>query len=108
MSDAYSLINSIWLPIILGVLCVGYGVYLAITGDPAAIRRKEKNPILKNKERYVNNAMWLFFFMALGCLIMVLIIQFLKDDIAATIESISWFIVFAILWKRNEDKNGAL
>lgn len=108
MSDVYSLINSIWLPIILGVLCVCYGVYLAITGDPAAIRRKEKNPILKNKERYVKNAMWLFFFMALGCLIMVLIIQFLKDDIAATIESISWFIVFAILWKRNEDKNGAL
>lgn len=108
MNDIYSIINSIWLPIILGVLCMGYGIYLAVTGDPTAIRRKDKNPLLKDKDCYVKNAMWLFFFMALGCFIMVLIIQFLNNDTAATIESITWFIVFAILWKRNEDKNGAL
>ncbi len=107
--DIVSLINSVWMPVLLALLCAGYGVYLAITKDPKAVRRKnDREAVLKESAVYVKNAMWLMFFMALGCVIMACIIFFTGNDMAATIQSISWFIFFAILWKRNEDKNGAL
>ncbi len=101
--------NSIWIPVLLAVLCAGYGIYLAVTKDPGAVRRKSgRGDLLKDPIGYVHNAMYLMFFMALGCVIMVAIIYFTANDMIATIESISWFIVFAFLWKKNEDTNGAL
>ncbi len=107
-NDIYNLINSIWLPLILAALCVGNGIYMAVTGEPGLARRRNDNRLLKDKKQYVRGAMWLMFFMALGCIIMALIIQFTGNDMIATIESISWLIIFGILWKRNEDKYGAL
>ncbi len=107
--DIVSLINSIWLPILLALMCIGYGTYLAVTKDPKAVRRKnDRDAILKDTSAYVKTAMWLMYFMALGCVIMACIIYFIGNDMAATIESLSWFVIFAVLWKRNEDKNGAL
>ncbi len=108
MNDIYNLINSIWLPVILGALCAGNGIYMAITGELGLARRRNDNRLLKDKKQYVRGAMWLMFFMALGCLIMALIIQFMHNDTIATIESLSWLVVFGILWKRNEDRYGPL
>ncbi len=109
MNDLIIFMNSIWIPVLLAILCAGYGIYLAITKDPKVIRRKTgRNDLLKAPDKYVRNAMWLMFFMAVGCVVMVMIIYFTANDMIATVESISWFIVFAFLWKKNEDTNGAL
>ena len=108
MSDVYNFMNSIWIPILLAILCTGCGIYMRFTGEPGIARRKDDNRLLKNKEQYVKNAMLLLFFMAIGCVIMALIIYFLNNDQLATIESITWLIIFGILWKRNEDQNGAM
>ncbi len=108
MNDMYGFINSIWLPILLAVLCAGCGIYMAVTGEPGMARRRGDNRLLKDKEHYVKGAMLLMFFMALGCVIMAVIIGVFHNDTVATIESISWFIIFGILWKRNEDRYGAL
>ena len=107
MNDLVYLINSIWLPLILAVLCIGSGIYMAITGQPGIARRRGDTRLLKDKEHYVKGAMLLLFFMALGCIVMAVLIHFGMDNVA-TLESISWFIVFGILWKRNEDKYGAM
>ena len=109
MNDLVNAMNSVWLPAVLAVLCAGYGIYYGITKDPNAVRRKsDRGVMFKEPEKYVRNAMLLMFFMALGCAIMALIIYFTGNDMVATIESVSWFVIFAILWKRNEDKNGAM
>ena len=108
MNDMYYLMNSIWIPILLAVLCVGCSIYMAITGEPGIARRRGDNRLLKDKEHYVKGAMLLMLFMALGCVIMAVLIGVFHNDTAATIESISWFIIFAFLWKRNEDRYGSL
>lgn len=100
--------NSIWIPLLLALMCLGCGIYLAITGKPDIVRRRGDMRALKDTKQYVKGAMLLMFFMALGCIIMAAIIYFTASDMIATVQSISWFIVFAILWKRNEDRNGAM
>lgn len=108
MNDMISLFNSMWIPLLLGIMCIGCGIYLAITGKPGIVRRRDDKRLLKDEKEFVKGAMILMFFMAVGCIIMAGIIYFTANDTIATIESITWFIVFAFLWKRNEDKNGAM
>ncbi len=108
MNDVINIMNSIWIPILLAVLCIGSGLYLLVTGKPGIVRRRDDKRLLKDEKEYVKGAMILMFFMALGCIIMAAIIYFTANDMIATIESITWFAVFAVLWKRNEDKNGAM
>lgn len=112
MEDIMTLMNSIWIPVLLGVLCAGYGIYLGITKDVRALTKRSGTgnirPLLKNPDKYIKSAMYLMFFMALGCAVMVAILYLTGSDIIATIESITWFIIFAFLWKRNEDTNGVI
>lgn len=100
--------GGIWIPAALGLVCTIYGIYMLITKDPSRIRRKGDTAVLKDAEKYAVTGGWLMLFMALGCLIMMIIIEFVKSEMIATIESMTWFLIFAIMWKRMNDKYGAL
>ena len=101
------LFNSIWIPVAFFVACLVYGIYMLITKDARKIRKKDDNRDLRDPDKYATNAGYLFLFMALGCLIMIIMIEVFKLDLAATIESLVWFVVFAVLWKINDNQNGA-
>jgi len=100
--------SGIWIPAALGVICAVYGIYMLITKDPYKIRRKGDTSVLKDGEKYATVGGYLMLFMAVGCLVMIGIIQIFANEMIATIESVTWFVVFAILWKRMNDKYGAL
>ncbi len=102
------LMNSIWVPVAFMAACLVYGIYMLITKDPGKVRRRDDNRHLNDPEKYAKNAGYLMLFMALGCLVMIGIIQILKNDVAATIQSLIWFVVFAVLWRRNDKINGAV
>jgi len=101
------LINSIWIPVAFFIMCLVYGIYMLITKDVKKIRKKDDNRDLKDPQRFATNAGYLLLFMALGCLVMIVIIKVFGNDLVATIESLVWFVVFAILWKLNDNKYGA-
>lgn len=101
------LINSIWVPVAFFIMCLIYGIYMLITKDAKKIRKKDDIRDLKDPVKYATNAGYLFLFMALGCLIMIIILKAFGNDLVATIESLVWFVVFAIFWKINDNKYGA-
>lgn len=105
--DLVSLMTSVWIPVILGVVCLVYGLYMIITKDPSKIRKKDDNRLLRDDKKYAEVGGYLMIFMAIGCLVMVIIIKVFQNETAATIESFAWFIVFGILWKKMNDKYGA-
>lgn len=105
--DLVGFMTSIWIPVGLGIVCLVYGLYMIITKDPSKLRRKDDNRLLKDEKKYAEVGGYLMLFMALGCLVMVIIIELLKNEVLATIESFVWFIIFGILWKLMNDKYGA-
>lgn len=105
--DLVGFMTSIWIPVGLGIVCLVYGLYMIITKDPSKLRRKDDNRLLKDEKKYAEVGGYLMLFMALGCLVMVIIIELLKNEMLATIESFVWFIIFGILWKLMNDKYGA-
>ncbi len=105
--DLVSFMSSIWIPVGLGVVCLVYGLYMIITKDPSKLRKKDDNRLLRDDKKYAEVGGYLMLFMAFGCLVMVLIIEFLHNEMLATIESFVWFIIFGILWKKMNDKYGA-
>ncbi len=98
--------GSIWLPLILGFLCVIYGLILLISKDPNIINKKNEVKIYKDPEKYSFNSAMLFFFMAIGCVVMFLLLYFVSEMVA-TMQFVAWFAVFGIIWKKNLDMYGA-
>jgi len=105
--DFAAFLTSIWIPVGLGVVCLVYGIYMLITKDPSKLRKKNDNRLLRDEKKYAEIGGYLMLFMALGCLVMVIIIEVFHNDMAATIESFVWFIIFGYLWKKMNDKYGA-
>lgn len=103
---AVDLLNSIWVPLIFALVLVVYGIYMLITKDPERIRRKGDTGQLKDPEKYAVIAGWLFIYMAVGCIIMAILIKVTGNDLIVTIQSLTWFLIFAIIWRRMLDKYG--
>ena len=103
---AVDILNSIWIPVGFGVALLVYGIYMLITKDPSKIRKRGDVSPLIDPEKYAYNAGILFIYMSVGCFVMALIIKFIQSDTIVTIQSLTWFLIFAILWKRMLDKYG--
>lgn len=103
---AVDLLNSIWVPLVFALLLLVYGVYMLITKDPNRIRKKGDISPLKDPEKYAVTAGWLFVYMAVGCLVMAALIKFVGNDMIVTIQSLTWFLIFAVFWKRMLDNYG--
>ena len=103
---AVDLLNSIWVPLVFALVLFIMGAYALITKDPSKIRKRGDTSKLKDSEKFAVTAGWLFVYMAVGCLIMVALIKFTGNDLIITIQSLTWFLIFAIFWKRMLDKYG--
>ncbi len=100
-------VNSIYMPITLIVLAVGYGVYLIVTKNVSSISRNSKGKVFKDPDRCAVNSGYLMFLLAGGCIVMMIIEAFL-GTLPGTIVFLIIFGVFGFLWKKNLNENGPM
>lgn len=93
------------LPLIAGVICLYYGIRLILTRDCSLVRGKDKPPV-KDEAAYSKQGGLLITCLGIAMLIMAVVLLF--SAIAAVIEMVVLFILFAFLWKRLNDKYGAI
>lgn len=100
-----SILEQAGIPIIVFILCTYYGVRVLVFQDVEAIRGKDKG-VVRDKEKYTSAAGKLLLFFAVAALGMAALI--LINVYAAVAEIVLCTIIFGILWKRINDKYGAL
>lgn len=104
MDAVNAIVTEIWIPVIAFVVCLTYALILLITKNPKCIRKKTDMSI-KDETKYAVNSGYLMLFLAIGALIMCFLI--FVNNYVATAQIATWFVVYAILWKRNSDKYGS-
>lgn len=99
--------NSIYLPIVLIIAVLCYGVYLIVTKNVNSVVRNSKDKTFKNPDKCAMNAGYLMFLLAGECILMMAIEVFL-GSLAATIAFLVMFFVFGFLWRKNIRDNGPM
>ena len=93
------LLYSPWTPLVFALGCICYGIYMIMKKDPSKASKRVDTSSIKEPERFAILAGSLFVFMGIGCVVMALLIKLNIDNMIITVQSLVWFIVFAVLWK---------
>ena len=96
--------NQSGIPLLFGLACIFYGIYLLIVQDASGISGKYKGP-LKNEKEYARSGGRLILFFGIGTLVMAILL--LINVYAAVGEIITCTLILGILWKKMSDKYGA-
>lgn len=92
------------IPILMFVVLGYYAVRLLVLHDIDSIRGKNSGKKVKDEKMYAKEAGKLILFLAVGSLIMAVIMYW--NTVAAFGVIFIWVIIFAILWKKMDEKYG--
>ena len=93
-----------WISIIAAVACLGFGIYMSVTGKPGMVRSINDRASYKNKEQYAKKGGKLLLFLGSGCLLMFAISFF--SPVISNIAGFAVLAVFAYFWKKMSDEFG--
>lgn len=93
------------LPLFGGVMSLYYGIRLWLTHNSNMVRGRAKTPV-KDEKAYSELGGLLIIGLGVAMLVMAVILLF--SAIAAVIEICVMFGVFAVLWKKLNDKYGSV
>lgn len=102
--DMERFLSGATIPIMMAAVLIYYAVRLLVLHDVDSIRGKNTGKKLKNEEMYAKEAGKLMLFLAVGSLAMAGIMYW--NTIAAFVVIFIWVIIFAILWKKMDEKYG--
>ncbi len=96
-------LNTAGIPLIIFAVLLYFGCKMLIMGDAYCVRGKNKGP-LKDEARYAKEGGMLLIAFGIAALIMGILLMF--NVMAAVLFIITATVLFAVMWKRLEDRYG--